>query len=393
MNPEGPQSVFLQIFVRLIGFSRYGRLIGHIWHARVIRRARSYGSTKSGSSTPYWWVRIMGLIGRFVGYTMGTRWFMQMISLHGSFTGAQKFLHLWVWLLAYELVGVPFGYHKFKGGLASDFVGFHLRYDLCEVGITEKRGKWLREWILEVAASKFIVQTREFAEFLGRLGFVAQLLTWMKAHLSPLYSWAAATSSGTVAKLPETVILSLKYLLKELSADTFLVSAHRPTHFTTDQFRTDAKCTDDSVVIAGWECVGDRRRWFSLSISEGAAPYFFKPQKGAQWASTSAELLASLAALFAFGWLEVSSRRKSVPVALMNAGTDNQSNESLSQKRSTTRWPLMLVNMQLSVLLSAAKLQLYLVWRPRDQNSEADALTNGIFDGFDSADRIEFTYI
>ena len=32
---------------------------------------------------------------------------------------------------------------------------------------------------------------------------MAQLLTWMKAHLSPLYSWAAATSSGTVAKLPE----------------------------------------------------------------------------------------------------------------------------------------------------------------------------------------------
>ena len=44
------------------------------------------------------------------------------------------------------------------------------------------------------------------------------------------------------------------------------------------------------------------------------------------------------------------------------------------------------------VLLSAAKLQLNLVWRPRDQNSEADALTNGIVEGFDSADRIEFTY-
>ncbi len=236
---------------------------------------------------------------------------------------------------------------------------------------------------LEVAASKFVVQTREFAEFLGRLGFVAQLLTWMKAHLSPLYSWAAATSSGTVAKLPETVILSLKYLLKELSADTFLVSARRPTHFTGDQFRTDAKCTDDSVVIAGWECVGDRRRWFSLTIAEDTAPYFFKPGKGAQWAPTSAELLASLAALFVFGWLEVSSSRKTIPIAL-NARTDNQSNEALSQKRATTRWPLMLINMQLSVLLSAARLQLNLVWRPRDQNSEADALTNGVFDGSSS---------
>ena len=346
------------------------------------------------SSTPYWWARLMGLIGRFTGYVMGSRWFMQVIyvdDLHGSFTGHRKFLHLWIWLLAYELVGVPFGYHKFKGGLSSDFVGFHLRYDLCEVGITEKRGKWLREWILKVAASKFIVQTREFAEFLGRLGFVAQLLTWMKAHLSPLYSWAAATSSGTVAKLPETVILSLKYLLKELSADTFLVSALRPAHFSTDQFRTDAKCTDDMVVIASWECAGDRRRWFSLTITEEVAPYLFRPGKGAQWASTSAELLASLAALFAFGWLEVSSRRRSLPLVL-NAGTDNQSNEALSQKRATTKWPLMIINMQLSVLLSAARLKLNLVWRPRDQNTEADALTNGVFDGFDSTDRISFSY-
>ena len=76
----------------------------------------------------------------------------------------------------------------------------------------------------------------------------------MKAHLSPLYLWSAATSSGTVAKLPDTVILVLQYLLKELSADSFLVSAHRPFQYTVDQFRADAKCTDDRVVIAGWEC-------------------------------------------------------------------------------------------------------------------------------------------
>ena len=202
----------------------------------------------------------MGLIGRYVGHVMGSRWFMQVIyvdDLHGSFIGNQKFLHLWVLLLAYELVSTPFGYHKFKGGLSSDFVGF--RYDLCEVGITEKRGKWLRESILKVAASKYIVQTREFAEFLGRWGFVSQLLTWMKAHLAPLYSWSVATSSGTVAKLPETVILSLRYLLKELSSEFFLVSGHRPLHYKTDQFRADAKCIDDLVVIAGWECKGPGR--------------------------------------------------------------------------------------------------------------------------------------
>ena len=126
-------------------------------------------------------------------------------------------------------------------------------------------------------------------------------------------------------------------------------------------------------------------------IKEDVAPYLFRPGKGAQWASTSAELLASLAALFAFGWLEVSARRRSLPLVL-NAGTDNQSNEALSQKRATTKWPLMIINMQLSVLLSAARLQLNLVWRPRDQNTEADDLTNEKFDNFDAADRISFAY-
>ena len=58
--------------------------------------------------------------------------------LHGAFTGTSKFELLWVWLLAFEVIGTPFGYHKFKGGFSSDFVGFHLRYDRNEVGITVK---------------------------------------------------------------------------------------------------------------------------------------------------------------------------------------------------------------------------------------------------------------
>ena len=178
---------------------------------------------------------------------------------------------------------------------------------------------------MKVAASKFYCSNKRVRRVFAKVGLCCS------THLSPLYSWAVATSAGTVAKLPETAILSLKYLLKELSADSFLVSAHRPIQFSTDQFRTDAKCTDDAVVIAGWECSGPKRRWFALTIREDSAPYLFKPGKGAQWASTSAELLASVTALFLFGWPETSSSRRTIPISL-NAGTDNQSNEALSKK-------------------------------------------------------------
>eukprot|EP00435_Cladocopium_sp_Y103_P018494 s3398_g4.t1 len=129
------------------------------------------------SSAPYWWAKLVAMIGRFVGYLFHTRWMMQMIyvdDLHGTFIGAEKFHFLWVWLLAFELIGTPFGYHKFKGGFSSEFVGFHIRYDLSEVGISKKRGDWLVDWIAKASSQKFVVASREFVEFLGRLGFVAQ---------------------------------------------------------------------------------------------------------------------------------------------------------------------------------------------------------------------------
>jgi len=340
------------------------------------------------SSAPYWWFKLAGLIGRFVGFLFHQRWFMHMIyvdDLHGVFTGERKFLWLWTWLLAFEMTGVPFGYHKFKGGFSSEFVGFQIRYDLTEVGISPKRGDWIVQWVVKARQNNYVVQARDFSEFLGRLGFIAQLLTWVKPHLAPLFSWAAVTAAGTVCRLPETVIITLHYLHNEFLRETFLVSAKRPVRFLEDQFRTDAKCTDTFVVLAGWEL--KTRRWFALRLGPKEVPYLFKPGGGSQWASTSAELLASLTALHLFGWLEEQRERRDIEVSLFG-GTDNRANESLTEKRSTTKWPLMGINMQLSSSLSRSRLSLGLRWRPGEENVEADQLTNEDFTGFDESLRI-----
>ena len=74
------------------------------------------------------------------------------------------------------------------------------------------------------------------------------------------------------------------------------------------------------------------------------------------------------------------------------AQTDNKANEGLTKKGSTTRWPLLMVNMQLSHLLMKSSLRLNLGWRPRDQNQEADALTNEVFDLFSAQHRISLKY-
>ena len=216
---------------------------------------------------------------------------------------------------------------------------------------------------------------------------MSQLPVWLKPHLSPLFAWGAAVQGGTVCRLPETVVVTLQYIAAELNTESFLVSVKRPLVFGSEQFRTDAKCTDDRVVLGGWEL--DTKRWFSLSLTRRDVPWLFKDGMGAQWASTSAELLASLCALHAFGWIEESSLRKSLSMVLVG-GTDNRANEALSLKRATTKWPLMAVNMQLSSALARARIYLNLSWRPREQNVEADDLTNERFDDFDPSMRVNF---
>lgn len=115
------------------------------------------------------------------------------------------------------------------------------------------------------------------------------------------------------------------------------------------------------VILGGWEV--SSRKWFLLALRRDLrrdqVPYFFTPNRGgAQWASTSAELLASLAALKAFGWLDEGRARHTVPIYLV-AGRDNMANVLFSSKRSTTKWPLiMLINMELSSCLERAKLSL-----------------------------------
>lgn len=55
---------------------------------------------------------------------------------------------------------------------------------------------------------------------------------------------------------------------------------------------------------------------------------------------------------------------------VLTAGTDNRANEFLSNKRSTTRWPLMAANMQLSLALASARISVRLQWRPRGENQD-----------------------
>ena len=348
------------------------------------------------SSSAFLWSRLFGIIGRCSARFLLTLWFYHLVfvdDVHANFAGKDKFQHLLMWLACFEMFGTPFAYKKFRGGLTSAFVGYELSYPDQRVGISESRGQWILKWVAEARASKFVVSVRRFAEFLGRLGFVSRLLVWLKAHLAPLYSWRAAVNESSVARMPDTVILTLEYLDLTFRDMSFKVAAARTTKREGVAFRTDAKCADGYVVLGGWDCSGSTQesRWFSLRITPSEAPYLFDSEGHSQWASASAELLATLAALQVFGHLDPSPVRRLITIEVL-AQTDNKSNEGLSKKGTTTKWPLLMVNMQLTHLLMKASLKLNLGWRPRDQNQEADDLTNEVFGRFSQERRIPLQY-
>jgi hypothetical protein len=62
------------------------------------------------------------------------------------------------------------------------------------------------------------------------------------------------------------------------------------------------------------------------------------------------------------------------------------------EKFSSTKFPLYLVLMELSAQLQSRKLLLHTTRIPRDENEEADALTNGDYHAFSPARRIQFAW-
>ena len=68
--------------------------------------------------------------------------------------------------------------------------------------------------------------------------------------------------------------------------------------------------------------------------------------------------------------------------------TDNRGNSYIIARMMTTKFPLCAVLMEMTEQLSARDSWLGLSWVPRQQNEEADALTNACFEGFNPALRV-----
>jgi hypothetical protein len=68
--------------------------------------------------------------------------------------------------------------------------------------------------------------------------------------------------------------------------------------------------------------------------------------------------------------------------------TDNLGNTFVLSKLMSSKFPLIVVLSELAAQLKARSMALELDWAPRDQNEEADALTNNDFSAFDLSKRV-----
>ena len=342
------------------------------------------------SSAAILWARLFGCVGRWVLRVMGRLRNIQIVyvdDLHIVVVGPDKYVVLWMILAAYELLGTPFSYRKFHGGVECEFVGYWLSYKESAAGISSKRTRWVTDWIDNAEASNWFVTGRRFGEFLGRLNFVSRVLTWVKPFLAPLYAFDAVLRKGTVARIPEMVFIALLYIREQLADSRGLHSVLQDWRAPREAFRTDAKCENNLVVLGGYSLEHGMSpwdaRWFCLDVRPGDLPCFFKENGDSQWASTSAELLASLAAMKACEHLE----RETAGVhdcirTSICGGTDNSSTASLQKKGSSTKWPLMGIQMACTAALRKVNKQLTLQWSPRDENTLSDAITNHDFSSF-----------
>ncbi|CAE7363410.1 unnamed protein product, partial [Symbiodinium sp. CCMP2456] len=140
--------------------------------------------------------------------------------------GPDKFITLWALFLALEVLGTPFAYHKFHGGLEMDYIGYHINYFAWASGISAKRAGWITEWITRAESSNWVVTGRQLVEFVGRMNFVTRMLTWMKPFLAPLFAWQSVLNRSTAAQLPEMAILGLRFFRFQFEAGARLDAVH-----------------------------------------------------------------------------------------------------------------------------------------------------------------------
>ena len=302
-------------------------------------------------------------------------------------------------VLALWALGWPFKWAKFRGGHEVEWVGYAVHYAEFKLGISANRAAWVISWIDRLLRDKKVIMT-EMRCGLGRLAFVAQALIYEKPLLGAIYSWVATicASGIPVADIPLAVQLVLHWMKRRLEADAGrLQVVHKPSKHKDagDWFRTDARAAENRAYIGGWELIGAdgarktpaTARWFAGEITSEEAPWLWAKKGDAQRTIAALELLASILAIILF---DPKRELGGAASCSITGSTDNRGNSYIVRKMLSTKWPIMPLLIELSEQLRAREAELHLSWIPRENNQEADDLSNLKLDEFSLENRVHF---
>ena len=127
-----------------------------------------------------------------------------------------------------------------------------------------------------------------------------------------------------------------------------------------------------------------RARWFAVDLDRVSAPWAFA--RGEPFRTIAAlELFATLicVVVFSTGWPEGAHGAMAIQGIADNAG-----NTFAVTRLMSSKFPLIVILAELAMQLRRRAVSLDLQWVPRDQNEEADALTNGAYGSFDPRRRL-----
>ena len=158
---------------------------------------------------------------------------------------------------------------------------------------------------------------------------------------------------------------------------------------STEAFRADAKAEDEDVEPGGWEVQNgaDPReaKWLTIKLTRKTALWVFSEGEPFRKIATL-ELLATLLCELALPPPMKEARNE---VLTLSTGADNPGNTTTVSKLVATKLPRCAAMRQLASTLAVNQWRLKLGWIPRNQNFEADELSNGLTHRFRNSNEVK----
>ncbi len=347
------------------------------------------------SSIAYWWNRLASAAVRLTHYLADADDELWILLLADDFkiessSSRPKRAVVFV-LLLLNFLGIDIQWRKVQGGSTIAWVGYEFRLWDHALGISAGRADWAIKFCHRVAHDG-MVRVGELREGLGRLGYIAGALDFDRPFLGPIYTFVSLFPPLAVRPLPLYVASCLRYFAHRLARRRHQSMAISRT-VIRDGPRVDAHAEGSTVGVGGWLPVRSpsgninkaASKWFAVSLNKQNAPWAFAKSGEPYRAIAALEAYGALLALIAFSPLLPTDAKARLRLPGL---TDNASNTFSVARLMTTKYPLLIVIMEIAIQSEARNLVLDLEWVPRDSNEEADALSRGITTGFDPSHRI-----